>query len=304
MKARTRLLCGVMIVASTLLVGCVRVPFSTKHFKYSLDITVAGRRYLIRRDVECYDVVGWNPEVGGWGRETHSSGGESSLVDVGNDFAALVHPKTDCIRKASNAQTQEHPRYVKILKHPADPDMMYVVQGESADPPIIVIREWSERTEHGSGFAPTPDEAQALKQLLGPLFVRAAVRTFPSSEWATSPGVVEYFAQFDKPTPAPSREMPYGPEFVDGFVTFPNWHAQHDAVDKALDYDGTNFVLAKDEKDAERWSRWRPEQLGKPLQRSVRYKSVVFNVAQSRDLYDPENRTIYQFMLRQDSALQ
>jgi len=294
-----------MIVATTLLVGCVRVPFSTKHFKYSLDMTVAGRRYLIQRDVECYDVVGWNPEAGRWGRETHSSGDESSLVNVGDDFAALVRPKTDCIHKVSKAQTQEHPRYVKVIEHPADAEIMYLVREKSADPPITVNREWSERTEHGGGFAPTPDEARALNQLFGPLFNCVTVRTFPYDEWATSPGLVKYFAQFDKPTPAPSRAMPSGPEFVDGFVTFPNWQPQHDTVDKALDFDGTNFVLAAYEKDAaERCSRWRPEQLGKPLQRSVRYKSVVFNLAQSRDLYDPEDRTIYRFILLQDNAWQ
>jgi hypothetical protein len=291
------------LLTTALVVGCVRAPFSTKHFEYSLDMTVAGRRYLIQRDVECYDVVGWNFGTGNWGRETHSAGGESSLVDVGDDLAVLVHPKTDCFHEGAKAQLQEHSKDVKLLKHPADAEIMYLVHGNSAEPSITVKREWSERTEHGGGFAASPAELEAANHLgATPAFIRVTVRGFSYKEWAAAPGLVEYVAQFNTPTPAPNHAVPSSGSFVENLVTFPNWNPHEDGTGMALDYDGTNFVWpAEQALTAERWWRLRPERVGQP---SIEYKHVVFNIGGKRELYDPEERTIYDFVLWQETARQ
>jgi hypothetical protein len=299
MKTKWRWLC-VVVGIPLVLVACIRDPFSTRHVRYSLDLTVEGHHYLIQRDVECYDVVGFNLDLGIWMRETHFSGRQPSVVSVGNDLAVVVTPPADCLAKSAPVGTvQEHGDAIKVISHPADPLILYRMEGKSLNPPITVNREWSETTAHGdSSLAPTREEREAALRLTRlPAFTRVTVRSFPSSEWAASPGATEYFAQFDQVTPASSTQLPGHPDWVDVRATFPKWKPEHDQQESELGYDGHFFVMTTETDHVSRWRRV----AGSPL---IKYKDVVFAINQNRELYDPETRTIYSFTAWQAVAWQ
>jgi len=268
------------------------VPFSTKHIRYSLDVTARGHHYLIQQDITCSEV--WNLSMGGslWQRAWHASGNERSAVDIGDDLVILVIPRTDCWEGP-----REHEGVILVMKHPLDPEMLYWVYRQSAELAITVNREWTSKgTYHWTPLAPSKSQIERARNAARRAdFVRVTANTCPRSKWKASSDTESYFSSLTHITPAPSKAMP-NPNFVDDRVYFPKWDdcpVLDWSAAEPLVFDGNSFSLVQD-KPKERTDKWYPIR-NTGWQPRIRFGDTVFPVARSRELYDPETQTMYVF---------
>jgi hypothetical protein len=287
--------CGGAVFA-VFLSGCFPTLGPTRHFRYSIDYSFDGQRYLKEQDISCVPIKNFTERTGGFDPGWHISGQGIRAIDLGHNLALLYNAHTFCgqLDTYDDLRLEEYERYVTVVENPITPTMIATGKFIDTNPALTVNREWTVRIDKPTKLAkPSAAESALIKAIFAEeySFRSASFSIIPYDRWATSEANRKYFAQLSSVTVSSSDQFPFAKERVYPDQPWP----PKPLAGAQLKYDGEKFVVYN----------WKDDGTGHCYQvkgasraeRSVQvsYKGVEFTLRGNREVFVPETKSIVGF---------
>jgi hypothetical protein len=297
---RSIALSGGAVVFAVLLSGCFPTLGPTRHFRYSIDYSFDGQRYLKVQDISCVPIKNFTERTGGVEPGWHISGQGIRAVELGHNLALLYNAHTFCGQYDTydDLRLEEYSGNVAVVENPTAPTIISNGKFIDTNPPLTVNREWTIRIDAPEKLAkPSAAESALTKTIFAnqDSFRSVGYSIIPYDQWATSEASRKYFARLDRVTASSDEQFPYAKE-----RTYPEqpWPPKPVPLPQ-LKYDGEKFV-AYNWKDDGTGHCYEVKDATLPWKEvNVSYKGAAFTVARRREVFLPESKSILMFTVNQ-----
>ena len=303
--------CGVFLLS-----GCVPSLEPTRYFEHVLTVNVDGNQYDIKHFFTCdkeYDLSEADFKM--YPRWV-TSGTETVTTEIARRQVLIYGVMGDCVSDQlvnSDPEHFTHDPYsedaISVLDRASDPQLLYELTSHG-DFPVKVMRESIKRVDQAHvEIGPTRSEA-ALKETIRSTqhgFQRVVVTVLPSWVWDTTKDAHEYFGKMTGITAAKIGEARPRNGYPGNNVEFPfrqsRLYRELELSGKAVPdlpatYDGKTFIYSDSPSVGPAiWYANNGPKYGQYERHTVKvnYKGVVFDLAESQEVFDPATRNILVF---------
>lgn len=294
--------------------GCIPLPGSSAYFEHDLAVSVGARHYDFKRFYACQESLELSEGDGKFHPRWRKSGWEAATTQLADGRVLIFRTAPgDCQKSYQDIANSKDElsqlifsNVVRLLDNAENPQRLYVVTDTASGFPIRVEHDFVKRIDrHAGDIGPTKVDLELKEQIRKRQhgFQRVTVDIFPYEEWATTLAARDYFSQFQTVTVAKDNNTPA----LNQPVRFPFYQDRIQMhVDRSPDgvnrlgtiYDGAAFRIQGNEV-AQVWyatnSTAATRNLSVTPPAIVNYKGTVFKVWSSREVYDPETRSILSF---------
>ena len=299
--------------------GCVPIPGSTRHFQHNIIINADGQKYSFRHYFECRGTLQASEADGKLHQRWERAGTGFITSDIGNNKVLIYNVRGDCETQSQELSSgadkdmgpfmNEASRVIDDRSHPAK---LFVISRGASAGPFNIEQESAKRVERMDGtLGPTTTEV-ALKELVRIAqhgFQRVTVTVMAPNFWGKTEASRHYFAQFSDVEAAPEQEIVSTDASAHSPGQFPFLSERFLGLDATLPfmgvtridtiYNGEAFMISSTPV-IPTWfatkETWSSRGLSNSPVALVHYKGKEFRVKSILEVYDPESRSILQFV--------
>jgi hypothetical protein len=312
---------AIAIAICTLLSACVPVLASSKYYKHDITIIVDGHARHFERYFECSQTLEWSENDNGLHPKWDKTGDDFTAVDIGKGRVLIykISGDFDCesdyqqLHVPPELMEQYSQQTVRVLDSSKYPHELHVLTTDTDGFPVALVQQSVRRIDPVKGpIGPLRAERvlkeSVLKRQHG--YQRVTASIVPFEIWGAADAARQYFSQFTTVTLARASKFPQA-TLRDAYVAeFPFYHER--VYEKGMYgetlalkklgtvYDGNVFNL-ENGTNAEGFTWYslqkaRTHQIpDRPPIAAVEYKGVIFEIADTQEIYDPETKTILSF---------
>ncbi|MBA5603895.1 hypothetical protein H3H36_00770 [Duganella sp. FT3S] len=299
--------------------GCASIPGSTQYFQHDIVINADGKKYSFRHYFECRGTLQASEADGKLHQRWERSGAGFITSDIGSNKVLIYNLRGDCEAQSqdlSSGADKDLDPFMndasRVIDDRSHPTKLFVLSRGASTGPFNIEQESVKRVERmDSTLGPTTTEV-ALKELVRRAqhgFQRVTVTVMAPNFWGKTETSRHYFAQFNDVEAAPEQEIVSTDASAHSPGQFPFLSERFRGLDATLPimgvtridtiYNGEAFVISSTPVISTWYATketWGSRGLSNSPVALVRYKGKEFRVKSILEVYDPESRSILQFV--------